>query len=118
MYRLHVAHQTVAVGTHRVDQIGVTACLFQQLRRLEAMLLRPHLEVDVVQQTGRGPEIRVLAVAQLVGIPAHHAFYGQRVLDMERLMIVLLQCRQSGVPADNFLHCGKLPFVYILAHCA
>ena len=118
MYRLHVAYQTVAMGTDGVDQVGTAACLFQQLRGLETVLLRPHLKVDVVQQTGGGPEIRVLAIAQLVDVPAHHTLDGQRVLDMERLVIVLLQCRQSGIPTDNFLHCGKLPFVYIVAHSA
>ena len=112
MYRLHVAHQTVAVAAHRVNQVGIAARLFQQLRSLQAVLLRPHLKVDVVQQSGGGPEIRVLAEAQLVGVPAHHALHGQCVLDMERLVVVLLQCRQSGVPTDNFLHCGNLLFVY------
>ena len=118
MYRLHIAHQAVAMAAHRVDQVGVAARLLQQLRGLQAVLLRPHLKVDIVQQSGGGPEIRVLAVAQFVGIPAHDTLDRQGVLDMERLVIVLLQCRQSGIPADNFLHCGNLLLCIFLAYCA
>ena len=73
---LHIAADAIAMAAHGVDQVVAAACLPQKLRRFLTVLLRPLLKVDVVEQAHRGPEIRVLAIAQLVCIPAHNALYG------------------------------------------
>ena len=101
---LHIAAQAVAVGTDGVDELLGAPRLLQQLRCLPAVLLRPHLKVDVVQQTHRGPEIRVLAIAQLIGVPAHNALHRQTVENMERLLVVRFQRRQRRLAGDTFFH--------------
>ena len=121
MLRLHVAAQPVAVGTDGVDEVVAAAGLLHQLRRLDAVLLGPHLKVNVVQQTGGGPEVGLVAVAQLVCVPTHDALYGQSVLDVKRLLVILPQGGQSGLAADDIAHknassvnlCG-----HIVAVCA
>lgn len=70
MHRLDVHRQPVAVAAHRVDEVLVRAALSQQLRRLDAVLVGVLLKVDVVEQAHVAPEIHVLAVAQLLGVPS------------------------------------------------
>ena len=89
--RFHVGANAVAVTAYGVDELRRTADFRQQFRRLLAMLIGPALKVHVVQQPDRRPEIGVVGKAQLVGVPAHDAFDGQRVADVERLLVVLFQ---------------------------
>lgn len=56
------------------------------------------------QQTHRGPEIRVLAIAQLIGVPAHNALHRQTVENVERLLVVRFQRRQRRLAGDTFFH--------------
>ena len=95
MDRLHLAAEAEAVGADGVDELVGAADLRQQLRGLFAVLLRPLLKVHIVEQAHGGPEVRVLAVAQLLGVPAHGALHRQRVLDVEGFGIVCFQQRQG-----------------------
>ena len=105
---LHIAAQAVAVGADGVDELIGTAGLLQQLRRLDAVLLRPHLKVDVVEQAHRGPEVRILAAAQLVGIPAHDTLHRQTVQNVERFLIILFQGGQRRFAGDALFHLPDL----------
>ena len=68
------------------------------------MRLRPLLKVHIVEQAHGGPEIRVLAVTQLLSVPAHDALHRQAVLDMEGLGIVLAQQRQGRASLGTCFH--------------
>ena len=108
---LHIAADAVAMAAHSVDEFLAAAGLLQKLRGLDTVLLRPLLKVDVVEQTHGGPEVRILPVAQLVGIPAHDALYGQAVLDVKRLLVIFFQCGESRIPADTLFHKGRPPYI-------
>ena len=78
------------------------------------MLVRPLLEVDVVQQAHHGPEVPALAIAQLVGIPGHDALYGQSVENVEGFLVVLAQQRHSLV--SGVQHSSLLSYVIFVQH--
>ena len=108
---LHIAADAIAMAAHGADQIIAAARLPQKLRRFLTVLLRPLLKVDVVQQAHRGPEVRLLAIAQLPGIPAHDSLHRQGMLKVERLLIILPQRRQRRLPGDAFSHACTYSFV-------
>ena len=108
---LHIAADAIAMAAHGVDQVVTAARFPQKLRRLLAVLFRPLLKVDVVQQAHRGPEVRLLAIAQLLGIPAHDSLHRQGMLKVERLLIILPQRRQRRLPGDAFSHARTYSFV-------
>ena len=68
------------------------------------MLLRILLEVDVVEQSYHSPEIHYVGKAQLTGIPAHHPFDGQRMLQVERVFVVFSQQFQGCLPCNLTFH--------------
>ena len=53
--------------------------------------LRIELKVNVVQQSDHFPEIHFVGKAQLHGIPAHHSFHRQRMLQVKGVLIVFPQ---------------------------
>ena len=67
----------------------------QQLRGFYTVLFGPFLKVDIVQQAAHGPKIGFLAVAQVVGKPAHYRLHSQCVLDVKGLLIWLLYTSPS-----------------------
>ena len=91
MLRLDIDAQAVTVADDRVDQPLVRAARLKQLDALLAVLVRPLLKVDVVQQTDNRPEIGFIAVPQLVCHPTHDVGNGQRVGNMKRLAVILAQ---------------------------
>ena len=93
MLRRDVAADAIAVAGDGVDRPLVDAGLAHQLLTFLAVLLRPLLKIQVVQQTDRGPEIGLVAVAELVRIPAHHGLDRQRVLKMKMILVVFRQKR-------------------------
>ena len=104
MLRLHIHPVAVAVTAHRMDQFLLGAALSQKLRSLRAVLLRVHLKIDVVQKTCDLPEIAVLPVAQLPGVPAHHLAHGQSVQNVERFLVVLFKKREGFIFFEFRLH--------------
>ena len=78
--RLDIHGQFIAVACGRVDQPLVEPALAHDLLLLDAVLLRKLLEIEVVQKSDNAPEIDRIAVAELFGKIAHHAFHGLRVL--------------------------------------
>ena len=111
MHRLDVHRDAIAVAAHRVDEVVVRAALFQQLRCLDAVLVGVLLKVDVVEQTHVAPEIHVLAVAQLLGVPTHDPFHRQRVLEMEMILIVLAQQLPRCLSIHGLFHVWFLLFI-------
>ena len=85
------------MAADRVNECILKAGFPQELRRLDAVLLRELLKVHVVHQTDHRPEIRLVAVAFLDGKPAHDAFHRVSVLQMERLTVVLFQQGKRGL---------------------
>ena len=85
----------------------------QQLRGFPAVLLGPVFKVDIVQKAHGGPVIGVLAAAKLVGIPAHHALHGQRVLDVKGLLIIGFEQREGLLAGQVALH-----GTFLLGSCA
>ena len=92
------------MAAYGVNELVAAADLRQQLRSLFAVRLRPLLKVHIVEQAHGGPEIRVLAVTQLLSVPAHDALHRQAVLDMEGLGIVLAQQRQGRASLGTCFH--------------
>ena len=61
MLRLDIHANRPAVAAYRVDNALLCTALAQQLGRLDTVLLRPLLEINVMQQTDNAPEFRVIA---------------------------------------------------------
>ena len=53
-----------------------------------------------VEQAGGGPEIRLSAIAQLLGEPAHHRLHRQGVAQMKGLLVELLEQLQGLLPCQ------------------
>ena len=77
MNRLYIAAQAIAMAAHGVDELLTAAGLLQQLRGLDAVLLWPLLEINVVQQADNAPELRVITA--LLRKTAHDALNRQRM---------------------------------------
>ena len=92
------------MAAHGVNQLLAASDLGQQLRSLPAVLLRPLLKVNVVEEARCGPETGVLTVAQLVRVPPHDALHRQGVLNVEGLGIVLAQQRHGRRPVGTVFH--------------
>ena len=88
-----------AVAAHRMDGRLVRPALAQQLGRLDAVLLRPLFKINIMQQTGYAPKIRVLAPL-LREIP-HNGLDRQRVAQMERFPVISTQ----KLPCLLSFHC-------------
>lgn len=93
MLRRDVAADAVAVAGDGVDRPLVDARLAHQLLTFLAVLFRPLLKIEVVQQADGRPEIGLVAVSQLVCVPAHHGLDRQRVLKMKMILVVFRQKR-------------------------
>ena len=113
MHGLHVGAQAIAMRTDGVNHVLAHAGGAQQLRGFPAVLLGPVFKVDIVQKTHGGPVIGVGAVAQLVGIPAHHALHGQRVLDVKGLLVIGFEQREGLLAGQVALH-----GTFLLGSCA
>ena len=103
------------MAAYGADEIIAAARLPQQLRGLLTVLLRPLLKVDIVQQAHGGPEVRLVAIAQLLSIPAHDALHRQGMLDVKGLVVVLPQRRQRRSPGDGFSHGDRPPCIVCLS---
>ena len=62
-----------------------------QLLGLFAVLLRPALKVQVVEDAHHLPEVCLLAVTQLIGEPAHHVAHDAPVFEMKFPLVVFLK---------------------------
>ena len=113
MHGLHVGAQAVGVRADGADHVLAHAGLAQQLRSLFAVLLGPVFKVDIVQKAHRGPVIGVVAIAELVGVPAHHALHGQRVLDVKRLLVIGFEQGEGLLAGQVALHGA-----FLLGSCA
>ena len=87
----------------------IHASLAHQFLRLDTVLLRPHLKIQIVEQPHLGPELLLLPVAQLLGKPAHHMLHRNGVAEVEGLLIIL------GQQCPSLLSCHRdlLPNVKI-----
>ena len=94
----------VGVAADGMDHFFAHAAFAQQLGRLDAMLFRVHLKVDVVQQSHDTPEILIFSKSQLLRVPAHHPFHGQCMMYVERVLVVFLQQLQCRLPCDVLFH--------------
>ena len=65
------------MAAYRVNDTLVCTALAQQLGRLDTVLLRPLLEINVVQQADNASEFRVITA--LLGKTAHDALNRQRM---------------------------------------
>ena len=74
-----------------MDNGLVHSGLTHQLLRLDAVLLGPLLKVQVVEQAHHGPELPLVSIAQLLGVPAHHMLHRHGVAEMKGLVIILGQ---------------------------
>ena len=72
--------EAVAVARGGADEALVQSRFAHELLRLDAVLVWVHLKVKVVQKPDDLPEIRLVAVAELLRVPAHHVGDGVRVL--------------------------------------
>ena len=71
-----------------MDRFFVYAFVFQNFHRFHAVKIGIKLEIHVVQYSDRLPEVGIFArrFGKITQNPAH----GERVTDMERLLIVFL----------------------------
>ena len=88
-FRLHLAHQAVAVAHHRVDEGLVVTRLLQNFHRFLAVLLRVFLVVHVVQEPHTAPVIRVLP--GLCGEVLHNSPHFPPVLHQGLALVILPQ---------------------------
>lgn len=77
MLRLDIRANCPAVAAYRVNDTLVCTALAQQLGCLDTVLLRPLLEINVVQQADNALGFRVIAA--LLGKIAHDALNRQRM---------------------------------------
>ncbi len=76
-----------------VDQTLVCAAFLKQLRRFLAVLVRPVFKIDVVQKADNLPEIGFIAVSELRRHAAHDLRDGDRMNEVEGLLVVAAQQR-------------------------
>ena len=72
--------QAIAVAGGGADQALVETVFTHDLLRLDAVLVGIHLKIKVVEKADDLPEVRLVAVAKLFRVPAHHVGDGVGVL--------------------------------------
>ena len=108
--RLNIGADTIAMAADGVDEFGRRVGALEQFDALYAMLFRPLLEVNVMQQPRHAPEVAFRLEALFLGEPAHDSLDGQRVLEVEGFVVICLeslQCLlagQSGFHSFSFFH--------------
>ena len=103
VFRSHVGAFSVSVGNDGVDDAFVDTGFLQQLGRFFAVLFRPHFEIDIVKYSADFPEIGVFSVTQFFGQIFHDTADGDAVMDVERILVVFFQKRESFFPIDIFI---------------
>lgn len=78
-----------------VDDALINAFFPHQLLLFGAVLFRPLLKVQIMQDAHGLPEIRFSTIAQLVGIPAHHIAHNAGVLAVELTFVIIAHQRIS-----------------------
>ena len=91
MFRLDIDVHTVGVATDGVDHFFTDARLAEEFGGFDAVFFGVHFEVDVVEQADHAPEVFFVGIAELACVPAHDAFDGQGVVDMEGVLIIFFQ---------------------------
>ena len=72
--------QAIAVAGGGADQALVDTVFTHDLLRLDAVLVGIRLKIKVVEKADDLPEVRLVAVAELFRVPAHHVGDGVGVL--------------------------------------
>lgn len=91
LLRLDVHTVAPAVAGGGPDDLLLHPGLPHQLLGLFAVLLRPALKIQVVEQTHDPPELLPVPIAQLPGKPAHHVLHCNGVAQVELLLVILGQ---------------------------
>ena len=91
MFRRDVHGQRVTVACDRMNEALVDAALAQQLLLLCAVLLRPLLEIQIVQNADGLPEIRLVSVAELIRVPAQHIAHDASVFSVKITLVIFAQ---------------------------
>ena len=108
--RLNVGADTIAMAADGVDEFGRGVGALEQFDALYAMLFRPLLEVNVMQQPRHVPKVAFRLESLFLGEPAHDGLDGQRVLEVEGFVVIRLKCfqrllaGQSGFHSFSFFH--------------
>ena len=89
MDRLHIAAHAVGMGADGVNHLVGCTNFSQQFGSLDAVFLREHFKVHIVEQAAQTPKIGIKS--QFLGIPAHGSLNGETVENVEGFFIVLLQ---------------------------
>ena len=76
---------------HGVNQPVVDAFLLQKLLFFSAMLIRPPLEIQIVQDAGGFPEVRLFFVSEPDCVPAQNVADDVPVFSVEFPLIVFAQ---------------------------
>ena len=102
--RLNVGADTIAMAADGVDEFGRGVGALEKFDALYAMLFRPLLEVNVMQQPRHVPEVAFRLEALFLGEPTHDSLDGQRVLEVEGFVVIRLKCFQRLLAGQSGFH--------------
>ena len=88
MLGLYLDGEAIAVAGGGTDDGLVHAPLPQELLALDAVLVGPPLEIQVVEDAHHLPKVGLLTVAQFLGEPAHHVAHHAGVPAVELPLVV------------------------------
>ena len=81
----------VAMAGGRADQALVKTAGAHDLLTFDAVLVGIQLKIKIVQESDDFPKIGFVAIAELVGIPAHHVADDMTVFEVKFALVELLQ---------------------------
>ena len=87
-----------------VDEFGRRVGALEKFDALYAMLFRPLLKVNVMQQPRHVPEVAFRLESLFLGEPTHDSLDGQRVLEVEGFVVICLKCLQRLLAGQSGFH--------------
>ena len=104
MFRFYIRNKPVSMTYHCMYHVFADTRFPQKFRSFYAMLLGIFFKVNVMQKSDYTPELLIVTISELSGVPFHNGFHRQSVSDMKRFLIVLSQKVQRFFSRNLLLH--------------
>ena len=91
MLRLYVHAYSVPVARRSANESIIEVKRFHYFLTLNAVLIRVHFKIKIVENPYRLPKISFIAIAELFRIPAHYIADNASVLQMKLSLIIFIE---------------------------